>query len=126
MHRPLRQAQEASPTSLTGSASRPPSPPRSTAARAASSPSTPRRCPDGRELALGLDPGDGHTLETVLPDIKALTGAGIKRVLADAGYKGHNAPLAHKFHVFTTGQKRGVTETNAPNESRATGIWPNN
>jgi transposase, IS5 family len=55
-------------------------------------------------------PYDGHTLETVLPDIEALTGAGIKRVLADAGYKGHNAPLAHKFHVFTTGQKRGVTE----------------
>jgi transposase, IS5 family len=54
-------------------------------------------------------PYDGHTLETVLPDIEALTGAGIKRVLADAGYKGHNAPLAHKFHVFTTGQKRGIT-----------------
>ena len=55
-------------------------------------------------------PYDGHTLETVLPDIEALTGAGIKRVLADAGYKGHNAPLAHKFHVFTTGQKRGVAD----------------
>jgi transposase, IS5 family len=54
-------------------------------------------------------PYDGHTLETVLPDIEALTGAGISRILADAGYKGHNAPLAHKFHVFTTGQKRGVT-----------------
>ena len=45
----------------------------------------------------------------MLPDIEALTGAGISRVLADAGYKGHNAPLAHKFKVFTTGQKRGVT-----------------
>ena len=45
----------------------------------------------------------------MLPGIEALTGAGISRVLADAGYKGHNAPLAHKFHVFTTGQKRGVT-----------------
>jgi IS5 family transposase len=54
-------------------------------------------------------PYDGHTLETVLPDIEALTGAGISRVLADAGYKGHNAPLALKFRVFTTGQKRGVT-----------------
>ena len=46
----------------------------------------------------------------MLPDIEALTGAGIRRVLADAGYKGHNAPLAHKFKVFTTGQKRGVTD----------------
>jgi transposase, IS5 family len=59
--------------------------------------------------ALPGRPYDGHTLETVLPDIEALTGAGIRRVLADAGYKGHNAPLAHRFHVFTTGQKRGVT-----------------
>ena len=50
MHWPLRQAQEANPTSLMSSASRPPSPPRSTAARAASSPSTPRRCPDGRMM----------------------------------------------------------------------------
>jgi transposase, IS5 family len=32
-------------------------------------------------------PYDGHTLDTVLPDIEALTGAGIKRVLTDAGYK---------------------------------------
>ena len=55
-------------------------------------------------------PYDGHTLETIIPDIEALTGAGIKRVLADAGYKGHNAPLTHKFRVFTTGQKRGVTD----------------
>ena len=126
MHWPLRQAQEVNPTDLTSSASRPPSPPRSTAARAASSPSTPRRCQEDRKPALGLDPGDGHTLKTVLPDIEALTGAGISRVLANAGYKGHNAPLAHKFHVFTTsmssplpclhhfhvfttGQKRGIT-----------------
>ena len=55
-------------------------------------------------------PYDGHTLKTIIPDIEALTGAGIKRVLADAGYKGHNAPLTHKFRVFTTGQKRGVTD----------------
>jgi transposase, IS5 family len=72
------------------------------------------RCKGGQfaihAQALPGRPYDGHTLETVLPDIEALTGAGIRRVLADAGYKGHNAPLAHKFHVFTTGQKRGVTE----------------
>ena len=30
--------------------------------------------------------------------------------LASAVHKGHNAPLAHKFHVFTTGQKRGVID----------------
>lgn len=54
-------------------------------------------------------PYDGHTLKTIIPDIEALTGATLNRILADAGYRGHNAPLAHKFHVFTTGQKRRVT-----------------
>ena len=61
-------------------------------------PGRPEACPRVKHLTRG----DGHTLKTVLPDIEALTGAGISRVLADAGYKGHNAPLAHKFHVFTT------------------------
>ena len=59
--------------------------------------------------ALPGRPYDGHTLKTILPDIEALTGATLKRILADAGYRGHNAPEAHKFHVFTTGQKRRMT-----------------
>jgi hypothetical protein len=29
--------------------------------------------------------------------------------VADAGYRGHNAPPDHKFKVYTTGQKRRVT-----------------
>ena len=33
----------------------------------------------------------------------------ISRILADAGYRGHNAPQSHKFRVFTAGQKRRVT-----------------
>jgi IS5 family transposase len=33
----------------------------------------------------------------------------IDRILADAGYRGHNAPQSHKFRVFTAGQKRRVT-----------------
>jgi len=48
-------------------------------------------------------------LKTILPDIEKLTGATLKRILADAGYRGHNAPQAHKLHVFTTGQKRRMT-----------------
>lgn len=59
--------------------------------------------------ALPGRPYDGHTLETIIPDIEALTGAPLTRILADAGYRGHNAPQAHKFHVFTTGQKRRMT-----------------
>ena len=59
--------------------------------------------------ALHGNPYDGHTLKTVLPGIEAMTGAALSRILADAGYKGHNAPEEHKFKVYTQGQKRGVT-----------------
>ncbi len=54
-------------------------------------------------------PYDGHTLEKLLPQIEALTGGALNRILADAGYRGHNARLEHKFKVFTTGQKRRMT-----------------
>jgi len=60
--------------------------------------------------ALPGNPYDGHTLKIVLPGIEALTGAALSRILADAGYKGHNAPPEHKFKVYTQGQKRGMTE----------------
>jgi hypothetical protein len=29
--------------------------------------------------------------------------------IADAGYRGHNAPPEHQFRVYTAGQKRRVT-----------------
>jgi IS5 family transposase len=45
----------------------------------------------------------------VIPEIEALTGATLKRILADAGYRGHNTPETHKLSVFTVGQKRRVT-----------------
>ncbi len=71
------------------------------------------RCKGGQfavhAKALPGRPYDGHTLKTILPKIEALTGATLKRILADAGYKGHNALLEHKFKVFTTGQKRRMT-----------------
>jgi len=59
--------------------------------------------------ALPGRPYDGHTLKDILPDIERFTGATLKRILADAGYKGHNAELRHKFCVFTSGQRRRVT-----------------
>ncbi|MGY4501544.1 IS5 family transposase [Bradyrhizobium sp. GM24.11] len=55
------------------------------------------------------NPYDGHTLETVIPDMEKLVGNTIARLLADRGYRGHNAPPDHKFRVFISGQKRGVT-----------------
>ena len=71
------------------------------------------RCKGGQfaihAKALPGRPYDGHTLKTVIPEIEDLTGATLKRILADAGYRGHNAPDAYKLRVFTAGQKRRVT-----------------
>jgi IS5 family transposase len=41
--------------------------------------------------------------------MEALIGNIIERLLADKGYRGHNAPPEYKFRVFTSGQKRRVT-----------------
>jgi transposase, IS5 family len=59
--------------------------------------------------ALPGNPYDGHTLATVIPDMEAIVGNTIERILADKGYRGHNAPLDYKFRVFTSGQKRWMT-----------------
>src|SRR5438445_13499637 len=55
--------------------------------------------------ALPGNPYDGHTLASVLPEMECLIGNTITRVIADAGYRGHNAP--RPFQVYTAGQKRG-------------------
>ena len=55
------------------------------------------------------NPYDGHTLQTLIPDMEMLIGNTIARLLADKGYRGHNAPPDYKFRVFISGQKRGVT-----------------
>jgi IS5 family transposase len=60
-------------------------------------------------MALPGNPYDGHTLATVIPDMEKAIGNGITRILADAGYRGHNAPLSHKLRIFTSGQKRRMT-----------------
>jgi len=59
--------------------------------------------------ALPGNPYDGHTLQTVIPGLEALVGNTIERILADKGYRGHNAPPDYKFRVFTSGQKRRMT-----------------
>jgi IS5 family transposase len=59
--------------------------------------------------ALPGNPYDGHTLATVIPDMEALVGNTIARILVDKGYRGHNAPPDYKLRVFISGQKRGVT-----------------
>lgn len=59
--------------------------------------------------ALPGNPYDGHTLAGIIPEMEAMVGAEIERILADAGYKGHNAPESHRFKVYTSGQKRRMT-----------------
>ena len=55
------------------------------------------------------NPYDGHTLAAVIPEMETLVGNTIERILADKGYRGHNAPPDYKFRVFTSGQKRRMT-----------------
>ena len=74
---------------------------------------TVKRSPGGQFVlhakALPGNPYDGHTLASVIPAIEHITGATLARILADAGYRGHNAPSSHKMRVYISGQKRGVT-----------------
>ena len=65
--------------------------------------------PEDVRRGLPGDPYDGHTLAEIVPEMEKTIGNGIDRILADAGYRGHNAPLSHKFKVYTSGQKRRMT-----------------
>jgi IS5 family transposase len=74
--------------------------------------------------ALPGKPYDGHTLVTVIPAIEAQLGVTLKRVIADAGYKGHNAPPTHRFRIYTAGQKRGMTAAIRREMRRRSAIEP--
>jgi IS5 family transposase len=75
-------------------------------------------------MALPGNPYDGHTLAKVIPAMEALIGNVLARAIADAGYRGHNAPPEHRFHVYTAGQKRGVTEAIKRDMRRRAAIEP--
>ena len=60
--------------------------------------------------AMPGNPYDGHTLATVLPEIEAQIGAPLTRIVADRGYRGHNAPPDMRFKIYISGQRRGVTD----------------
>ena len=72
-----------------------------------------KRCKGGQfaihAKALPGNPYDGHTLGQIIPAIEQLVGNEIERLHADAGYRGHNAPPAHRFKVYTSKQKRRLT-----------------
>jgi transposase, IS5 family len=74
--------------------------------------------------ALPGNPYDGHTLGQIIPDMETQIGAELERILADAGYKGHNAPLSHKFKVYTQGQKRRVTPSIKREMKRRAAVEP--
>jgi IS5 family transposase len=59
--------------------------------------------------ALPGNPYDGHTLATIIPAMQAILGNTLDRVIADAGYRGHNASPQYQFKVYTAGQKRRIT-----------------
>jgi len=48
--------------------------------------------------------------ESIIPDVEHQIGATINRLVADKGYRGHNAPPEYKFRIYISGQKRGVTD----------------
>jgi IS5 family transposase len=74
--------------------------------------------------ALPGSPYDGHTLATVIPEMEALIGNTIERLIADKGYRGHNAPPDYKFRVFTSGQKRRMTPTIKREMRRRSAVEP--
>src|ERR1700733_1042109 len=73
-----------------------------------------QRCRGGQFVAhvaaLPGNPYDGHTLAKVVPAITHQLGVSLTRVIADAGYRGHKAPKVKGLRVYTSGQKRGVTD----------------
>jgi IS5 family transposase len=74
--------------------------------------------------ALPGNPYDGHTLASVLPEIEAQIGANLSRIVADHGYRGHNAPPEQKFKVYISGQRRGVTDSIKRDLRRRSAVEP--
>ncbi|MGL6063084.1 MAG: IS5 family transposase [Bradyrhizobium sp.] len=74
---------------------------------------TPVTAPQGGQFvlhakALHGNPYDGHTLAPVIADLEKLTGAAVRRIHSDKGYRGHNYP--DRFKVWISGQLRHVTK----------------
>jgi IS5 family transposase len=69
-------------------------------------------------------PYDGHTLATIIPEMEALIGNTIQRLIADNGYRGHNAPPDYKFRIFIAGQKRRMTSKIKREMKRRSAVEP--
>jgi transposase, IS5 family len=75
-------------------------------------------------IALPGNPYNGHTLKDVIPGMQELIGNEVKKILADAGYRGHSAPDTHAFRVYNQGQKRGVSPAIKKQMKRRAAIEP--
>jgi IS5 family transposase len=60
----------------------------------------------------------------VIPEIETQIGASLARIVADHGYRGHNAPPDHKMKVYISGQKRGVTDAIKRDLRRRSAVEP--
>lgn len=56
--------------------------------------------------------------------MEATIGSELSRILADAGYRGHNAAESHKLRVFTSDQKRRVTRAEKRQMRRRSAVEP--
>lgn len=74
--------------------------------------------------ALPGNPYDGHTLKAIIPDIEQQIGSTINRLVADKGYRGHNAPEKYKFRIYLSGHRRGVTEAIKRDLKRRSAVEP--
>src|ERR1700759_5273258 len=86
------------------------------------------RCKGGQFIAhvkaLPGAPYDGHTLATVIPEMEAQIVASLSRIVADRGYRGHNAPPDHKLKVYVSQQKRGGTDAIKRDLRRRSAVEP--
>ena len=46
----------------------------------------------------------------MIPEVEHQSGVTLNRILADAGYRGHNAPAEYRCKVYTAGQNWRMTE----------------
>lgn len=74
-------------------------------------------------LALHGKPYDGHTLKTVLIQIKALTDTKPKEVHVDLGYRGHGIK-DQDMHIILARAKRGITPAKHKRQKRRNAIEP--
>jgi hypothetical protein len=88
---------------------------------------TPVTAPKGGQFvlhakALHSNPYDGHTLGPVVADLEKLTGAAVRRIHGDKGYRGHNYP--NRFRVWISGQVRRVTKAIRREMRRCAAVEP--